>query len=315
MVKIGRNRIARLVVLLCGALAVGSISSGASVAQAGQLEGLPGPVQEVTESVEEVAGGVVPAVQEVTETLTPPVTEIVEKVRPPVTELTEKVAPPVTEVTQTVVPPVKEAVETTTRATREATAKAQEVSAKILPPAVTTPARQPSVPGADPSEAHGEPARSASVPSEADRAGPTTKATDDGDGLPGENFAASSPDGSVRAPLPKWMAYVWPAIALAWPDLTGVLERWERGGERLLLGSAEVSSGGGSHGVAGVHASHDAGAASGSTSSPFAPIPAAVGGFTSHIPGEALAYLAIVAILVAAVFVAVRYEITRQGRG
>jgi hypothetical protein len=338
MAKIGRSRVARLVLLLCSALVVSSVSFRVSIADAGALEGLPGPVREVTESVEEVANGVVPTVQEVTEAAPPPVAEV-----------TETVAPPVVEATQAVVPPVKEVAETATRAT-------QEVIAKVPSPVATTP-KLPSLPAVHPSgetkavtkavtqpvthDVEGalgavtgavnggrSPASGGSVGTstagsgqtpaafahtEADRADSAAKATGDSDGIRDEKFSAPSPDGAIRAPLPKWMAYVWPAIALTWRDLAGFLTRWEHDGARLLF--ASDGGPGGSQGVAGVHASHAAGAASGSSSSPLAPIPAAIGGFTSHVPGEALAYLAIVGILVVAVFVAVKLELAHRGRG
>ena len=132
MATIGRSRVTRLVLLLCGALVVSSVSFRVSVADAGALEGLPGAVREVTEPVEEVANGVLPTVQEVTEAAPPPVAEV-----------TETVAPPVVEATQAVVPPVREVTETATRAT-------QEVIAKVPSPVVTTP-KLPSVPAVHPS--------------------------------------------------------------------------------------------------------------------------------------------------------------------
>ena len=138
-----------------------------------------------------------------------------------------------------------------------------------------------------------------------------------GDGIPGGvKFKAPSTDGSVRAPVPKWVAYVWPAIALTRPDLASFLRRWEEGGMRLLLATATDARPTGSQGVAGVHASDDAQTgASDPSSSPFSHIPRAIGGFTSQVPGEALAYLVIVALLVAAVFAAIKLEIARQGHG
>lgn len=341
MVKTGRSRVARLVLCLGGALTLGSASFGASVAEAGPLEGLPVQVGEATQAVEEVANGVAPTVKEVTEAAAPPA----------VAEVTETVAPPVVEATQAVVPQVKEAVETVNQTT-------QEVTAKVPSPAATTPSKLPSTPATDPSSgtkavtqtvqkvthevedavggvtgtAHSSrsparggavgtstsdtgsgPARGASVPTEAGGAGATARVTGGRDGLRDDNFAAPSPDGSIRAPLPKWMAYIWPAIALTWPELAGLLNRWERDGARLLLASHGGPSG--SHGVAGAHASDDGRAASGSSSSPLAPIPSAIGGFTSHVPGEALAYLAMVGILVAAVFAAVKFELARRDRG
>jgi hypothetical protein len=335
MAKIGRSLVTRLVLLLCSALVVSSFSFSLSVADAGQAEGLLGPVREVTESVEEVANGVVPTVQGVTEAVPPPVAEV-----------TETVAPPVVEATQAVVPPVKEVAETATHAT-------QEVVAKVPSPVATTP-KLPSAPAVDPSgetkavtqpvthavegalgavtgaasggrspassgsvgtsNSGGGQTREALAPTEAERAESAARATGDIDGMRDQKFSAPSPDGAIRAPLPKWMAYVWPAIALTWRDLAGVLTRWEHDGARLLTASDGGAAGG--QGVAGVHASsHAAGAASDSSSSPLAPIPAAIGGFTSHVPGEALAYLAIVAILVAAVFIAIKLELAHRGRG
>jgi hypothetical protein len=331
MVKLGRSRVARLVLVICGALLVCSASFGASAADAGPLEGLSGPVREATESVEEIASGVVqpvqevnesapPVVAEVTETVTPPVVEATESVAAPVAKVpqtvaprvakvTETVAPPVVEATRAVVGPVKEVAETAARAPRE-------VTAKVPAPVVTAPTKVPSVSADDPSEVtqpgthgvEGEPAPATG----AAHAEPTPKATAETDGLRDDKFAAPSPDGSIRAPLPKWMAYVWPAIALAWPELAALLNRWEQDGARHLFASDGGPSG--SHGVAAARASHDGGAASGS-SSPLAPIPSAIGGFTSQVPEEALAYLAIVALLVAAVFFAVKFELSHRGRG
>ncbi|HJZ37208.1 MAG TPA: hypothetical protein VJ204_13140 [Solirubrobacterales bacterium] len=334
MAKIGRSLVTRLVLLLCSALVVSSFSFSVPVADAGQAEGLLGPVRQVTESVEEVANGVVPTVQGVTEAVPSPVTEV-----------TETVTPPVVEATQAVVPPVREVAETATHAT-------QEVVAKVPAPVVTTP-KLPSVPAVDPSgetkavtptvthdvegalgavtgaangsrspasggsvgtsNSGGGGTREALAPTEAARANSAARASGDIDGMRDQKFGAPAPDGAIRAPLPKWMAYVWPAIALTWRDLAGVLTRWEHDGARLL--TASDGGAGGSQGVAGVHASHSAGAASDSSSSPLAPIPAAIGGFTSHVPGEALAYLAIVGILVAAVFIAVKLELAHRGRG
>jgi hypothetical protein len=271
------------------------------------------PVQEVTENapppVAEVTETVTPPVAEVTETAAAPVAKVPQTVGSPVAKVTQTVAPPVAEATRAVVAPVKEVTETATRAPRE-------VTAKVPAPGVATPTRAPSFPAVDPSgvtkpSTHGVEGEPGTVTGPG-RADPTTKPTSGGDGLRDDKFAAPSPDGSIRAPLPKWMAYVWPAIALAWPELVGLLDRWRRDGGRLLIAGHAGPTG--SYGVAAAHASHDAGAASGS-SSPFAPIPAAIGGFTSHVPGEALAYLAIVALLVAAVFFAVKFELSHRGGG
>jgi hypothetical protein len=344
------SRIVRLVFLLCGALAVGSASSSISVADAGPLEGLPVPVREATEVVEGVAKGVAPTVQEVTEAAPPPVTEVTEAVTPPVVEATEAVVPPAKETVETVTKATQEvtakvpsppttappklpspqptdpssgtqAVQTVThdlegtvgKVTGAAHAGGSAATANPVRATTGHPARTTTAVAQGAGAADSGSTRGPSGPAEAGGPDATASATSARDGLRDDKFVGPSTDGSIRAPLPKWMAYVWPAIALAWPELAGFLDRWERDGARLLVASQSQAGPGGSQGVAGVHASHDEpSAASGSSSSPFAPIPAAVGGFTSHVPGEALGYLAIVAFLVAAVFAAVKFELARN---
>jgi hypothetical protein len=346
MAKIGRQRAARLVFLICGLLAAGAASFDSSVADAGPLEGLPGPVREATERVEEVANGVVPPVPEATETVPPPVAEVVETATPPVAQITEATVPPAVGTTEAVAPPAKGAAEAAAQATKE-------VIARLPSAPVTTPTKLPSVTDGDPAEGaktvvHGaegtlgsatgavrdsgspvrasrspagggavatyapdtRPAPGSSAPSRSGSPSPTAKVP--GNGLGDADFKPPSTDGSIRAPLTRWMAYVWPAIALLGPDIAGFVERWERNGARLLLTADAGPSG--DQGVAGVHASHDSPAAGSSSSSPFSSIPSAIGGFTSEVPDEALAYLAIVAILVAAVFAAVKLELARSRR-
>lgn len=359
MPKIGSSRVTRLAVLLCGALAVGSASSDVSAADAGPLETLPGQVREATKVVEEVAKSVAPTVQEVTEAVPPPVTEVTETVTPPVVETTEAVVPPpkeavetVTKATQevtakvpslpTTAPPktpatpatesssgtkaVNQAVQTLTHdvegAVGEVTGTAGSGRSSATPHTarVTNPSSGDAAAAATREAPAATEDRGASPRTDAGTAGATTMRTTGRDGLRDDKFAAPSSDGSIRAPLPKWMAYVWPAIALAWPELAVFLERWETDGARLALAltaaASPPSGGSGGFGVAGVHASHDAGGAgSHDSSSPFAPFPSAVGGFTSHVPGQAIAFLAIVAVIVASVFAVVKYEIAHRDRG
>jgi hypothetical protein len=137
--------------------------------------------------------------------------------------------------------------------------------------------------------------------------------------MPGvDRFTAPTTDGAVRAPLPKWAAYVWPAIALTWPELAHLLRGLEPGEIRRLLASITAPTAGpptGFHGVAGAQASH--GAADGApdhSSSPLTDVPSVFGGVISREPEQVLAYLVIVALLVAAVFAVVRYEIARSHR-
>ncbi|MCW2981585.1 MAG: hypothetical protein JWO14_3312 [Solirubrobacterales bacterium] len=318
----------------------------------GQVREATKVVEEVAKSVaptvQEVTEAVPPPVTEVTETVTPPVVETTEAVVPPPKEAVETVTKATQEVTAkvpslpTTAPPrtpatpatesssgtkaVNQAAQTLTHdvegAVGEVTGTAGSGRSSAAPHTarVTNPSSGDAAVAAAGSTG-GAPA-AAEAPGASPRtdaaAGATTMRTTGRDGLRDDKFATPSSDGSIRAPLPKWMAYVWPAIALAWPELAVFLDRWEWDGASLLLASEGAGGPSGSHGVAGVHASHDAlsdASASGSSSSPFAPIPAAIGGFTSHVPGEALAYLAIVGILVVAVFVAVKLELAHRGRG
>jgi hypothetical protein len=324
MVRLRRYR--RFASLLCALQAAGSFLLGAPVAHAGLTEALPGTTAELTGAVEEVAKGVVPPVQETVETVAPPAAQV-----------TETVAPPATEATGT----ATQAVEEVTHAAGEA---ADEATHSVpTPPPVSTP-KVPAAPtvhlpaagsgsGSGGGAAAAEPVRSApraaspetAAAPDYSEAAPEPQPEDGGvrsesEGAKspgGDRFKAPSTDGSVRAPLPKWVAYVWPAVALTRPDLVNLWRRWEREAPGFLL--SLVGGGGeiGHQGIAGVHAAHDgraAGHSSDGSTSPLAKIPAAVGGFTSGLPEEALAYLVLVAILVAAVFAGVKYEMARHNR-
>ncbi len=124
-------------------------------------------------------------------------------------------------------------------------------------------------------------------------------------------------DGSVRAPLPKWMAYIWPAIALTRPGLANLLDRWEQTGLRLALRASVGSSGG--FGVAGVHASHSVQSGRPTSPSLLSRIPPAIShALSPGSPTSALAYLCLLGLVVIVVFTAVSREIAvgrRQGRG
>jgi hypothetical protein len=354
MVKFGSARTARLVQFGCGLLAAGSVAAfDAPGAFAGPLEGVTGPVtQAVVEPVREATGAVTSPVQEVTEAVTQPVPEATEVPAPPVHEAAETVAPTVKEATETVTRPAKEATETVTR-------PAQEVTEAVKPPVkvhVPTGTSGSSSSGAVKSAAGAahEVTRTATHTAEDAIGAVVTDAARSGRSSPGgdrateganrgaANDAVASPgpgssnataglgagifvvppgDGSVRAPLPKWMAYVWPAIALMRPALADLLGRWERESLRLASGTGTGSGSGGGPVVAGVHASggRPAAAEAADSSSPFSKIPSALGdAFSPDVPTSAWAYLCLAAFAVIAVAAAVRREITvgrRQGRG
>jgi hypothetical protein len=343
MTKTGSRHAVRLVLALCVALVV---SAGPASAAVG-LPSLPPPVEEavgapvgkVTETVEKVTESVVPPAKETAETVETP---------PPV--------PPVAEATETVKPPVKEVVETATKATEEVThAAAQAPTVPATPAAPSVPAVPPVQPPAvtKPKQVSGGATSSSGSSGSVSRSGTTARVTPSGSssstveptaapavptetaspGAPvtggGEGPAARPPDehqgptvstesGAVRAPVPKWVAYVWPAIALTWRHPAATLPTYAKqvgvaASSRAAAGATDEGDAP-AQGVKGVHASGGLPPdRADHSSSPFGKIPAAVGGFASGVPGEALAYLILVALIVAAVFVAVKVELGRRG--
>jgi hypothetical protein len=284
------------------------------------VESLPPPVQETTESVappaqEETQAP--PPVQEVTETATAPVEAVKETVAPPVKAVTETAAPPVKATTETVrrpsaPPPVKPPSSPTTRTT-----EAVGGVTKDLP----TSNRTSSSPAPDPTRS-----RFGSPQGLADQDSAAPLSVDRTEGRQGNRFVPSPAiDGSTGAPLPKWMAYVWPAIALLRGGFGDSLDSWEAAA-RLVLGTSMRFSdeGGGGVGpvVAGAHAAGRQAAEAGSSSLPTPSSPSfplsrittAVGEFPYNGAGAALAYLLIVAIMAIAIYGAVRWEIARARR-
>ena len=120
---------------------------------------------------------------------------------------------------------------------------------------------------------------------------------------------APANNGSTGSPLPRWAAYVWPAVALSGPRLVSLGEHLGRAIGQLVpeLPTAGGSSDG-ARGVAGVHAAggHPATA---SSSPLFARFPAVVGSAFSSVPILLFVYLGLMAVAVLAVAIAVRREI------
>ena len=338
---------------------VGAFSPAAAFA--GPLEGVTRPLGEtVGAPVQEVTEKVTEALPEVTETVTHPVQEVTEAVNAPVEEVTEAVSPPVKEATAPVVQPVKEAAGKLPATVKEATETATAPIKAAVPPAVHTSSSSsgspsggaaksvggvvrevtgtvnratqstadgvrstgrssPSSTGGGGGAAGASAATAGTAPRDPDRASGTSSRSAAGPGR--DAFEVASSDGAVRAPLPKWMAYVWPAIALAQPAIADLLARWEQHSLRLAL-AAGWSAGGDASGegpvVAGVHAEGGRPEASDSSASPFSKVPSAIGrALDSEAPTSLLAYLCFVAIAVVAVFWAVSREIVvgrRHGR-
>jgi len=335
MSHLGRIRGKRVLLVLAALCSAGSF--GAPAASAEPVGAIGGPVAEtVTGPVGAVVEALPPPAQEATEAATAPVQEATE-VAPPVQEVTEAVTAPVEAVKETVAPPAKVVTETVAPAAKaigETVRRHPPASAPVkLPNAPTTQVAgtagkdlptsrpAPSSPGPDPTSSQvGSPQGlaeqgSAAAPS-GDRAGPRQG-----------NLFVPSPaiDGATGAPMAKWMAYIWPAIALFRPGLADSVDHWEAA-LRLALGTSDGSDERTGSGpvVAGVHASggrpegSDSPSAAPSSSSPFSKITTAVGDFPYNGAGAALAYIFILAIMVIALYGAVRWEIARsrrEGRG
>jgi hypothetical protein len=333
MARIGSAHAVRLVVALCAILAWTLVAAFSPIAaSAGALEGVArpvgeavgAPVQEVTETVT----GTVP------EAVTQPAQEATEPVVPPAKETAEKLPPAAKEMTETAGPPVKAGgsppahLPGSTPGPPSAAAKSAgsgvgEAAGTVNRTVENTEGAVGGAGDSAPSSSGG--GNAANIPDAAPTNAPAARGPDRPAGTtglpdvgPGANtFEAPSSDGAVRAPLPKWMAYVWPAIALTGPGLADLLGRWERQSARLALGAAPGGSASGEGPVvAGVHAHGGRPKASDSSASPFPKITAAIGhALNSEAPTSLLVYLCLVAIAAVAVFWAVSREIVVGRRG
>lgn len=317
--RVRRNLVLLVVAVLCWA--------GVLSAPAANAEPLGAVTDPVTGHVREIVEAVPPPVQEATEAVTapakeatqvaPPVQEVTEAATAPVEAVKETVTPPAKAVTETVAPPAKAIVETV----RHPSSGPAAVKLPSAPPTQVAGAVSKDLPAS----------RRASPSPESDltssQAGPPQDLADQGAAAPlsvdrpgrqqGNRFVPSPAiDGSTGAPLPRWIAYIWPAIALFRPGLTDLVHHWEAAA-RLSLGASggfSETTGTGPV-VAGVHASGGRqGRAHQSSPSPFSKITTAVGNFPYNGAGAALAYLLILAIMVIALYGAVRWEIARSRR-
>lgn len=345
---IGRARSRHLVLLLCITIPcwVGAFAASAS---AGPLDGVTGPVSEaVGEPVREVVETVTPPLQETTEAKSGPVQEVTET-PPPVREVAEAATPPVEKIAKEVTPSVKAAAETVAHPPASPSpgsprSPAGQVAGTVrgavsAAGATTTPkaeavnratsgAAEDLTETVRPAPKYARPSGSGSTvpaPDEVTNRGPASPPSSEPTARPrGATFVPSpSKTGATAAPLPKWVSYIWPAVALLGPDLVNLLDRSEPV-LRQMFGTSDGSGGDGA--VAGVHASGGRFGPSGSSStaspsspsSPFSRITSAVGQFPYNVSGAVLAYILIVAIMLIGLFVAIRWEIAngrREGRG
>jgi hypothetical protein len=327
MVPNRRPRTALLAFVLCGLSLAISATIAVGTASAALLEGVTGPLPEtVGVPIEEVTKTLTPPVGEATETVTRPVEEVGETVAPATQAAAGTVAaPPVTSVKVPAVPvpsastelPPGGAVESTGTTVREATGVATRAAQKAV--GVATGGILSDSSSADSGGPVAGPDRTgapASVqPSESERPSPVAGEPDLG---PGEDtFEVPSNDGSVRAPFDRWLAYVWPAVALTGPGLANLLDQWEQHTLHLAaLGTSTAGDAGSGDGpvVKGVHAAGGRPQGSESSHSLFSRIPSALDHFPRSVPTPALAYLLVVAAMVLAVLIAIRWEIVHHRR-
>jgi hypothetical protein len=349
MRKTGRAHVVPLLLLLSLLLASGSAAAFAAPNASAGLTGpigetVAGPVREITETVTAPARGVTetvaPPAQEVTEMVTPPVREVTETLSPPVKEVTEPVTPPTppagqgSEAAKPAVNQVPDAVTSSAAPTKTATAAVHAAAtpagssagdtAKSSGTAVHKPPTKTAqdIVGAlphvtpPPSSVSGSRGRAndgagaaddAAAPQDSGRPNPPTG--------PGEDtFAVPSNDGSVRAPLPKWLAYVWPAIALTKPALADLLDHLAEAGVSLQKqaglapGHGTGAKPGVDQGVAGVHAAGGHPESSHSSSSPFSLEASAVGDAFSSASSSSIVYFFLLALAVIGVAIVVRWE-------
>jgi hypothetical protein len=336
MFEIGRNRVTRLAFLLGVAMALGATFFTPGVAAAGPLDGLTAPVEETartaTSAVNEIAATVTgsPPVAS-----TPQVPPVGGKEPSPVAAATSQT---ISKVKQLAAPggkaplpadklpaptggppaslgddggassagPVTRTVETTTQTvarTVETLGKTVEsTSSSVVDRATGTAPTAPAGPEDLESPAPESPTPAAS-----------TSPAGDASAYVGGGFRPSpSEDGSVRAPLGKWAAYIWPAVALTRAAAPGLVKDWAKDALRLALDPADsTASSGAAQGVAGVHAEH----LGGDGSSLFSQIPSALtGGYGPDLPLPVTVFYFLVVIAIFGVLIAMLWDLEYLGR-
>lgn len=310
----------RAALAICAVAAFPGLFLGAPAANANVLEQLTGSVEEVVSPVV----GTTPTVQQVGETVTTTAHEATAKIVPsatkaaaaatsapagtagastgPADDLTDKATKLVGghEAAAAVASAAGAASKTAEAAVPAATAGVEDATGVTLPrpsvPSTTTDPGDPAAGAGDVSAA----ADSSAAPPDLPPAAPRTTYVPP----PGS-------DGSTGAPLPRYVAFVWPAVALAGPSLAHFGESWGQAIERLATGASTGT--GGEGGVAGVHASGGH-ASDGGSSSLFTRIPSAGARAFSSVPTSAWVYLGLLVLAVIAVALGVRREIVAGRR-
>ena len=285
MARISSNHPMRVALLACVAAVLASLSLLPTTARAGLLDQVTGQVTEVVTPVVQA----VPTVPQVKATVTTTAQAVTAKVTPPPPAKAEPTSEPPSKAVEDALHAVTERAATATGAALPA------APVQASPPAVVEPKGQvtddaPSVAASTESAA----TAAAAAPTEPPAAAARTTFV-----------PAPAKNGSTGSPLPHWVAYVWPAVALTGPDLV-------RAGEHLGHALAQLVPdlpAGGEGGVAGVHASGGRPEAAASSSPLFARLPSEIGHAFSSVPTPLFVYLGLLALAVIAVALAVRREI------
>ncbi len=288
MARISSNHPMRVTLLACLATVLASLSLLPTTARAGLLDQVTGQVTEVVSPVVQA----VPTVPQVKATVTTTAQAVTAKVTPPPPAKAEPTSEPPSKAVEDALHAVTEGAKTATGAALPA------APVQASPPASSNPKVRSPTRRARPTRANR-------------RHHPTATPTEPPAAAARTTFVpAPAKNGSTGSPLPRWVAYVWPAVALTGPDLMSV-------GEHLGHALAQLVPdlpAGGEGGVAGVHASGGRPEAAASSSPLFARLPSEIGSAFSSVPTPIFVYLGLLALAVIAVALAVRREIASGRR-
>jgi hypothetical protein len=303
MARISRAHPARLALLACAVAAFFFSPPGAN---AGVLEPVTGAVEEVVSPVAEAT----PSVQEVGETVTSTAHGVTAKITPSAAKTADAASSPPADRAGGL---PERAAALTGKATKPASDAASAVGVQSATGAATQAAEgavHAATEGAEAATGSTLPDSPISSAAPDPAAAPASAAAPTGTVAPTEPRTTYVPppgnDGSTGAPLPRWIAYVWPAVALTGPSLANFAESWGQAIVRLATGASAGNSAEG--GVAAVHASGGRPEAAGS-SPLFSSIPSEAGHAFSSVPTPVFIYLGLLVLAVIAVALAVRREI------
>jgi hypothetical protein len=314
MGRIRKTHPIRVALSTCAATALAALSLGAPVADAGVLGAVTGQVEEVASQ----AGVSAPPLQAAAEAVTAPV----ETVTAPVEDAAAGAAPPAEAPQASASPSAGGPGALADRATSTVAGVAAAGGAATRSAGGVVQAARSGAQAAAGSKVP-LPSSGSGLKSRAESAPPEAIASPDASPPPAPDPGAAAPtdlpasqrntyvpppahEGATGAPLPRWVAYVWPAVALTWPYRASIGESRDEASADLAAESS--ADPGAAQGVAGVHASGGTPEAADS-SSLFQRIPAAGRHLFASVPTPALIYLGVLALAVIAVGLAVRREI------